>query len=1131
MTVSARGTVGTVDDVLITDELRSRPARVPDFEGEARSQSELAEVMAESPEKVFQALAETALRLCRAGSSGISVWDQSEPEVFRWRAVAGAYASYLGGTLPRDFSPCGTVLDRGGVHLMANPARFFPYIRELSAPISEVLLVPFSQRGHVVGTMWIVSHDERRFDAEDVRVITSLTRFAAAAVEMLERIQTAERAEQGRQEAQLRLEATLATGEVATWTWDIKADRVVADRNLAYLFGVSEADAQGGPIAGYIGSIHPDDRASTETLIQQAILDHTQFEAHYRVRNADGEYRSVIARGRPEYDQAGNAVRLPGVVLDITRQLRTETQLRASDEKFRTLFETMDEGFCIVDVEFDENGRSIDYRHIEANPAFEKHTGLRDALGKSVRETFPALEDFWFQTYGQVAKTGEPTRFQHFAGPLESRWFDVYASRVGGPGSNRVAILFNDITQRKIAEEKISASEARNSFLVKLADTLRPLSDPIAIQAEASRVLGERLRASRAVYFEVRGDKYVVERDYASGVASVVGQHTIASFGPDQLATYKAGQTAVEADVNAFPARPAEEKAAFAGVQIRSYIGVPLVKGGVFAAGLAVHSNCVQTWTPTEIAITEDTAERTWAAVERARAEAALRASEERRRMALDSAELGAWSVDPETMTLTTDDRFRAIFGINSDRVSYEQAVGVIHPDDQERVRDAVADATRPDDPEPYAVEYRVIHQDGSIHWVFAKGRANIEESERKLVSFDGTVTDITARKEAEQERERLVRELREQDRRKDEFLATLAHELRNPLAPIRNGLQVLRLGGATGEMADNARTMMERQLGQMVHLIDDLLDLSRISSGKIELRKARVELAKVIQQAVETSSPQIEASGHELTIDLPSGVIYVDADVTRLAQVFSNLLNNAAKYTERGGHVHLAVQRQDGEVIVSVKDNGLGIPAHMLPKVFEMFTQVDRHLERSQGGLGIGLSIVKRLVEMHGGSVSVESNGPGTGSEFKVLLPVVLSMALTNEIRTETNQTLCVRKILVVDDNVDAAVSLAMMLKLMGNEAKTAHDGLEAIQVAAVYKPDLILLDIGMPRLNGHETAKRIREQPWGKDVILVALTGWGQEEDRLKSEQAGFDAHMVKPIEPAALETLLLNVKVVTA
>jgi PAS domain S-box-containing protein len=371
-----------------------------------------------------------------------------------------------------------------------------------------------------------------------------------------------------------------------------------------------------------------------------------------------------------------------------------------------------------------------------------------------------------------------------------------------------------------------------------------------------------------------------------------------------------------------------------------------------------------------------------------------------------------------------------------------------------------------------------------------------------------------------------LMQHLRDGDRRKDEFLATLAHELRNPLAPIRNGLQIMRLSNGDRQSVEQAHIMMERQLGQMVHLVDDLLDLSRISRGMIELRKERVELSKIVQQAIETSLPAIEQAGHALTITMPPEPVFVDADSTRLSQVFANLLNNAAKYTERGGQVRLDVKRQGDEAVVSVQDNGVGIPAHMLAKVFEMFAQVDRNLERSQGGLGIGLSIVKRLVEMHGGSVTVLSEGEGMGSEFVIRMPAILSVAgeqslNENQAKRRANR----RRILVVDDNRDAALSLAMMLKLMGNETQTAYDGLEALAVSETFRPELILLDIGMPRLNGYDTARQIRKQPWGRKTFLIALTGWGQDEDRQRSRDAGFDLHMTKPVDPAALEKLLAD------
>jgi PAS domain S-box-containing protein len=384
---------------------------------------------------------------------------------------------------------------------------------------------------------------------------------------------------------------------------------------------------------------------------------------------------------------------------------------------------------------------------------------------------------------------------------------------------------------------------------------------------------------------------------------------------------------------------------------------------------------------------------------------------------------------------------------------------------------------------------------------------------------------DLASRAAIAIENAQLYRELRDADQRKDEFLATLAHELRNPLAPIRNGLQVLRLANADGGMVDKARSMMERQLSQMVRLVDDLLDVSRITRNKLELRKERVSLKSVINSAVETSHPLIEKASHTFSITLPPTPVYLDADLTRLAQVFSNLLNNAAKYTEPGGRILLTGELSGAEVVVQVQDNGRGIPADALPHIFEMFSQVDRNLERAQGGLGIGLTLVRRLVEMHGGTVEAKSDGHGKGSTFVVRLPVVaVPVANAQERRDEAGaRHAAKRKVLVVDDNRDSAESLGMMLKLMGNEVRTAHDGLEAVEAASQFSPDLILMDVGMPKLNGFDATRRIREQPWGKDVRIVVLTGWGQEEDRRMSQEAGCDGHMVKPVDPAALEKLL--------
>jgi PAS domain S-box-containing protein len=394
-----------------------------------------------------------------------------------------------------------------------------------------------------------------------------------------------------------------------------------------------------------------------------------------------------------------------------------------------------------------------------------------------------------------------------------------------------------------------------------------------------------------------------------------------------------------------------------------------------------------------------------------------------------------------------------------------------------------------------------------------------VRDGTGRIIGASKVARDITDRKRAEEA-------LREADRRKDEFIALLAHELRNPLAPLGNGLQVMRLAAGDPSAVAQARDMMERQLGHLVRLVDDLLDVSRINRSKMELRRSRVLLADVLSSAVETARPLLEAAGHELLLALPPGPVYLDADLTRLAQVFGNLLTNSAKYTERGGRIWLAAERRGGDVVVSVRDTGIGIPAEALPNIFDMFSQVGRSIERSTGGLGIGLALVKGLVEMHGGAVTAESAGVGKGSTFTVRLPTLESHAERVAQGPPPEGPAAKgpgRRILVVDDNRDSATSMALMLGLLGNELRTAHDGVEAVDVAEAFRPQVILMDVGMPRLNGYEATRRIRERPWGRSPVIFALTGWGQEGDKERSREAGCDGHLVKPVNLSDLQGLL--------
>jgi PAS domain S-box-containing protein len=511
---------------------------------------------------------------------------------------------------------------------------------------------------------------------------------------------------------------------------------------------------------------------------------------------------------------------LLSVVRDITEGSHAEQALRDSEERYRALFNTIDEGFSIIEMIFDADGKPVDYRFLQVSPSFEKHTGLRDVAGKKVRELIPTHEDHWFEAYGKVALTGEPIRFENHSEGM-NRWFDVHASRFGEPEKHLVAVLFNDITPRKLAEKDLMAH----------------------------------------------------------------------------------------------------------------------------------------------------------------------------------------------------------------------------------------------------------------------------------------------------------AEELARADRRKDEFLAMLAHELRNPLAPLRNASEILQIEEVSPRERAQAQRLIRRQIENMSRMIDDLLDVSRITEGKIELRKEPVSLEAILNSAATLVKTACAAQGQELTVSLPSEPIHLSADPTRLEQVFGNLLGNASKYGGDGCRISLSAERVPGaeppQAIVRVSDNGTGIDPELLPRIFDLFVQASRSLDRSHGGLGIGLTVVSRLVKMHDGSIEARSDGLGRGAEFTVHLPI-LSAPTPEPSRAAApaprNKGL---RLLIVDDNRDSAESMAMLQELAGNETRIAHHGSEAIRIAAEFSPQAVLLDIGLPGMDGFEVARRLRAIPSLADCFLIALTGYGSDEDRQRTQAAGFDEHLVKPAD----------------
>ncbi|HTQ36086.1 MAG TPA: response regulator [Steroidobacteraceae bacterium] len=494
----------------------------------------------------------------------------------------------------------------------------------------------------------------------------------------------------------------------------------------------------------------------------------------------------------------------------------------------------------------------------------------------------------------------------------------------------------------------------------------------------------------------------------------------------------------------------------------------------------------------------------------------ALRKSENLYRAIGESIDYGVWVTDAEGRNIYASDSFLKLLGVTQAQCSDLGWSQALHPDDVEGALAAWRECVRTG-----GVWYRELRfrgADNRYHPVLAQG-VPMREEDGRITGWAGINLDIARMKKTENA-------LRKANRRKDDFLATLAHELRNPLAPIRHAARLLGMKGLDPAQHQMARDIIGRQVARMALLLDDLLEVSRITRGRLELRKEHVSLAALVKAAVETSKPLLEAKQHEFTVRMPEVPVELEVDPLRISQALSNLLTNAAKYTDAGGQISLEVRSLPGETVFEVRDSGIGLPAAALPTIFEMFSQVDSAIDRSEGGLGIGLALVKGLVALHGGNVEAASEGPGKGSLFTMRIPGgrPAEPAATHERRPALQEAATSRgRILVVDDNVDAAATLAMVLRSYGHTVATADCGKAALAIGEQQRPDVVILDIGMPDMNGYEVAQRLRQTGWGSGALLVALTGWGQKEDIERAHRAGFDSHMTKPADPEEIETVL--------
>jgi len=1102
---------GVRDDGAVEAALRARTAHRPvrDDAAQAAALAALAQCIADTPEDALHCLAEVVRDLCGAASVVIAVRDAppddapsdgpDEAGSLRWCAVSGSLAAREGARWPLDACPCGVTMQAGKAMLFEHPAERFSSVRAPDASPAEVLGVPWRVRGGAAGALAVMLGEDSgiRFDGADLRLLRQCAAYAAAAhqaggglerkveskveerlrpvlesKEHLEREVEATRAsERALRAYKALIEATLSISTVGVLYFDI--DGTVRDVNAAFerMTGYTRADLDA--MANWRDMTPPEFRDVSARALRDLVATGVTLPYTKQMVRKDGSrWWGLFAPARIGGEGEGEAGRCVLFVLDVTENKETEARLAESEERFRAMVE----GFAQAVWETDAHGRVL-----AGSPSWTAYTGQREAQSLGVGWIDAVHPDDrahvlreWRAALGTRRMLNTEFRVHTAAGGW--RWTNARAAPLfNHDGSVRKWVgMHIDVDERHRTQAALAESERRYRMLFEAMDEGFLLA---------------------TVRFDAQGR--ATGLDYADANPAAVRMADIAYVGPGVLRMRPEHEPCwLDACAQVVRTGVSSRSQCFAPAPSRWYdfFVYPVGDRQVPRVAILFHDITV-----------------------RKRAEDALRESEGRFRALADASPALVYQFDTDGNVIYLNQRCVTApeQGDDAGADGPRGWHGIARPRDIDAYLRTVFEGIRARG--AFNQRVHAMLGDGSWHW-FESHASPWHSGEGEHRGYVGISLDITGAVQSEEA-------LKDADRRKDEFLATLAHELRNPLAPISNAVQLLRRPDGRRQ-ADRVIEMVGRQVRQIVRLVDDLMEVSRITRGKIDLKLERLPFADVVQGAVETSQPMIERAGHRLAVALPDEPLCLEADRVRLTQVFANLLNNAAKYTDTGGHIWFEARRDGDTLVATVRDTGIGIPPEALPRVFDMFAQA-HSIGRGQGGLGIGLTMVRSLVEMHHGSVEARSAGPGQGSEFVVRLPLAAERAPAAATvpagQARPSAPLHGQRILVVDDNRDAADTLGLLLEGDGAAVRVVYDGRAALAQAETFQPTSVLLDLGMPGMDGYEVARRLRQDERFSGVRIVALTGWGQDADRRQTRNRGFSHHLTKPVSLEDLHAIL--------